>query len=327
MESLDLLNRMETGALALDESNRGKVEVFGPEAAMFLHNLSTADVSGMPIGAGSEAFFCNARARSVAWGNIYHVVLSQGRDAYWIDLPPGEAPTLMAHLDRHLISEQAEFADRTSGFGQFHLAGAFAKGVLEVVIGDPVPPLENWQHMERSLGGRVVAHVRRRDFFGYEGYDLVFQAKHDQAVREMLVAQGVEWVSRAQMEWARIWAGSPEWGREIGAETFVSELGRNRFAVAATKGCYLGQEPIVMARDRGQITKRLCKLSLSDLPVDLPTGLKKLDKDAGSITSVAEHPREGCMGLGFVRRAYWTQGETLSAGPVDVTCLGPATPE
>lgn len=327
MDSLDLLNRMEAGALALDESKRGKVEVFGPEAAMFLHNLSTADVSGMPVGAGSEAFFCNARARSVAWGNIYHVVLSQGRDAYWIDLPPGESPTLMAHLDRHLISEQAEFADRTIGFSQFHLVGATAKGVLEELISDPVPPLENGHHMERSLGGRVVAHVRRRDVFGYEGYDLVFQAKHDQVVREMVTALGVEWVLGTQMEWARIWAGSPEWGRELGTETFVSELGRNRFAVAATKGCYLGQEPIVMARDRGQITKRLCRLSLSGLPGELPGALRKLDKEAGTITSVANHPSEGWVGLGFVRRAFWTQGEALSAGQVDVTCLGPATLE
>lgn len=327
MDPLNLLNRLETAVLALDESQRGKVEVFGPEAAMFLHNLSTADVSGMPVGAGSEAFFCNARARAVAWANIYHVVLSQGRNAYWIDLPPGEAPTLMGHLDRHLISEQAEFADRTSGFSQFHLVGASAKAALESLIGDPVPPLENGQHMERSLGARVVVHIRRRDFFGREGYDLVFQAKHQQVVREMVTVQGVEWVSGVQLEWARIWAGSPEWGKEIGPETFVSEVGRNRFAVAATKGCYLGQEPIVMARDRGQITKRLSRFSLSGYSGELPIALKKLDKDAGTITSIAEHPREGWVGLGFVRRAFWGPGEMLGAEQLDVTCLGTATPE
>ena len=327
MNSMDLLNRLENGALVLDESRRGKVEVFGPEAALFLHNLSTADITGMPVGAGSEAFFCNARARAVAWANIYHVVLSQGRDAYWIDLPPGEAATLLAHLDRHLISEQAEFADRTSGFSQFHLVGASAKSVLESLIGDPVPVLENGQHMERSLGGRVVAHIRRRDFFGVEGYDLVFQSKHDQAVREMISGQGVDWVSSNQMEWARIGSGSPEWGKEIGPETFVSEVGRNQFAVGTTKGCYLGQEPIVMARDRGQITKRLSKLSLSGHPGELPMVLRNHEKETGILTSVADHPKQGWVGLGFLRRAFWTHGEKMVAGELSVTCMGPAFPE
>lgn len=319
--------RLQTAALVLDESGRGKVEVFGPEAALFLHNLSTADVKGMPIGAGSEAFFCNARARSVAWGNIYHVLLSQGRDAFWIDLPAGESATLMGHLDRHLISEQAEFADKTESFGQLHLFGTYARKSLEALVGETIPDLEPWQHMERTLGDRVVAHIRRRDALGFAGYDLVFQSKYHEFIRGLLMAEGLEFVTPAEVEWARIAAGVPAWGQEIGPETFISEVGRNRFAVSPTKGCYLGQEPIVMARDRGQIGKRLTILAFSGHPGPLPVGLKQGDKEAGFLTSVSVHPSQGPIGLGYVRRNWWNIGEKLAAGDVEATCVGPATPD
>jgi len=36
------------GAVVFDQSLRGKVEVTGPEAALFLHNLCTNDIVGMP---------------------------------------------------------------------------------------------------------------------------------------------------------------------------------------------------------------------------------------------------------------------------------------
>lgn len=327
MQAEDVLQRLQSAALVLDESERGKVEVFGPEAALFLHNLSTADVKGMPVGAGSEAFFGNARARAVAWGNIYHVLLSQGRDAFWIDLPAGESSTLMGHLDRHLISEQAEFADKTDGFGQFHLFGTGARKSLEALVGEPIPDLEPWQHMERTLGGRVIAHIRRRDALGFAGYDLVFQAKHHEFVRGLLLAEGLEFVIPAEVDWARIAAGLPAWGPEIGPETFISEVGRNRFAVSSTKGCYLGQEPIVMARDRGQIGKRLTLLALSGHPGKLPVVLKQGDKEAGFLTSFSVHPSRGIIGLGYVRRNWWNLGEKLIAGEVEATCVGPATPD
>lgn len=322
-----VLEKLFSGALFIDESSRGKIEVFGPEAGMFLHNLSTADVAGMPIGAGTEAFFANSKARAVAWGGIYHVLLSQGRGAFWVDIASGQESILLAHLDRHLISEQAEFCDRTEAFNQFHIVGNSARAILENLTEGALPDLEPWQHMERQVGPRAVCHIRYHEPFGFPGYDIVCQSKLGSDIHQLLVVNGAKEVAGENLEWARLGAGTPKWGCEINAETFVSEVGRNSVAVAPNKGCYLGQEPIVMARDRGQISKRLSKLSTIGAFGDLPAILRDGEKEAGVITSAAVHPELGGIALGYVRRNWWQRGANLTANGLEIKVVGPASQE
>src|SRR5262245_54566727 len=109
-----------TDCAVFDASARGKVEVTGKDAASFLHNLCTNDVTGMPLGAGCEAFFCNAKAKVVAHALIYHARRADGASAFWLDVGPGESDKLIKHLDRYLIAEQVELADRTRDFAEVH---------------------------------------------------------------------------------------------------------------------------------------------------------------------------------------------------------------
>jgi folate-binding protein YgfZ len=301
------------GALVFDQSLRGKVEVTGPEAALFLHNLCTNDIVGMPVGAGCEAFFANARARSVAWANIYHVVLSRGREGFWIDLPPGLEDILLRHLDRHLISEQAEFCDRTSDLAQFHLAGPRARAILSSALQTDIPDLDLWQHMERTIGHDAVCHIRRIDLLGKPGYDIAFLVKHGKAVWQALNQSGATPGGYSMWQNLRIVAGLPEQGKEIDENVFIPELGRNAVAVSGSKGCYLGQEPIVMARDRGQINRRLTMLI--GCPADCSPGdtLWSADREIGRITSVAASDVTGSrVGLAFTRRGFWDAGTAMA---------------
>ncbi len=123
--------QVRSGCGLFDLSHRGKLELTGPEAASFLHNLCTNDINDLPLGAGCEAFLTTNKARVVAHILVYHVRLHDGRDALWLDVPPGEAEKIIQHLDRYLVSEQVEFADRTREFVHLHLAGPDARMVLE----------------------------------------------------------------------------------------------------------------------------------------------------------------------------------------------------
>src|SRR5205085_797197 len=58
-------------------------------------------------------------------------------------------------------------------------------------------------------------------------------------------------------EMLRVEAGLPAFGSDIDEERLVMEVGRTARAISYTKGCFLGQEPIVMARDRGQVNRAL----------------------------------------------------------------------
>src|SRR5262245_56445911 len=113
------------GAALFDVSHRGKIEVRGPDAATFLHNLCTNDIKNMPI---CEAFFCNVQARVVG-----HAWIRVGASSYWLDVAPGNAENLTKHLNHYLISEQVEIFDRTHDFIQLHMAGPQAGAIIKRV--------------------------------------------------------------------------------------------------------------------------------------------------------------------------------------------------
>ena len=88
-------------ASLFDASQHGHLEVAGPDAPTFLHNLSTNDIKNLPVGAGCEAYFCDHRAKALAHALIYHVLIDGGRHAFWFNVAPGFHEKLLKHLDRY----------------------------------------------------------------------------------------------------------------------------------------------------------------------------------------------------------------------------------
>jgi len=133
----DEYHRARQGAALFDRSHHGKVVVSGPDAASFLHNLCTNDVKALAPGSGCEAFLTNLKAKVIAHVAIYR----QDQDSFWLDSGPGSGERVLGHLDRHLISEQVELADRTRELAQIHVAGPRALEVLEKGLGTSVAGL------------------------------------------------------------------------------------------------------------------------------------------------------------------------------------------
>jgi tRNA-modifying protein YgfZ len=310
------------GAALFDVSHRGKIELSGPDAPSFLHNLCTNDVQNLALGAGCEAFFTTAKAKVVAHALIYHVAPG-GRHALWLDVAPGQAATLLQHLDHYLIAEQVEMADKTSEFAQMHLAGPRAKGVLECALGTPIPDLQPLQHVERTFGTAATCHVRRNDPLGIPGYDIVCLGPRAAAVWSLLTDAGAKPAGLDAYEILRVEAGTPEFGKDVDENRFVVEVGRPD-AICYTKGCYLGQEPIVMARDRaGHVNRALRGLKLRGAAAP-GAKLSAGGKEVGVVTSAVASPRLGPVALGYVRRGSEAPGTTLDVeggGPAEVTAL------
>jgi folate-binding protein YgfZ len=296
-----------------DLSHYAKVEVTGSDAGSFLHNLSTGDVQGMPVGAGSEAFLCTAKARVVAHVLIYHLLLHDGRDAYWLDCVPGSAEKIMKHLDHFQISEQVEFADRTREFAEMHLAGPHAKAILENSMQEAVPDLSELQHMMRTIGTAGTCHVRRHDALGVPGYDIACLRGRAETVWHSLVRSGARPAGQKAYEALRIEAGTPQYGLDIDETILAPEVGRTAQAICYTKGCYIGQEPIVRIRDIGQVNRTLTKLRIKGNEA-IPHGAKlwRDGKDVGQVTSSAVLPgTKESVALAYVRRGNGDPGTVL----------------
>jgi folate-binding protein YgfZ len=310
------------GAALFDVSPRGKVELTGPDAPSFLHNLCTNDVQNLALGAGCEAFFTTAKAKAVAHALIYHVAPG-GRHALWLDVAPGQAEALLKHLDHYQIAEQVEMADKTADFAQMHLAGPRAKEVLERALGEPLPDLQPLQHVERTFGTSATCHVRRNDPLGVPGYDVVCLGPRAASVWSMLTSAEAVPAGLDAYEVLRVEAGTPEFGKDVDENRFVVEVGRTG-AICYTKGCYLGQEPIVMARDRaGHVNRSLRGLKLRS-PVAPGAKLSAGGKEVGAVTSAVSSLRLGPVALAYVRRGSETPGTVLDVdggGTAEVVAL------
>jgi len=308
-----------TTAAFFDTSTAGKLELTGPDAPMFLSNLCTNDIKNLPLGGGCEAYFCDSRAKVqfAAW--IYHFKLGDGRHAMWVETTAGRNAELVKYLDRYLISERVEIADVTDRFAQFHLAGPKAADVLATALGEAIPPLPEFAHMERTFGASATCSIRRRDQLGLPGFDIVCLKERAEGVRGMLVAAGATPGTPETFEVLRIEAGMPVFGPDIDANRFVMEVGRAARAVSYSKGCFLGQEPIVMARDRaGHVNRAFLGLKvLEGGPLPAGTKLFHDGQEVGVVTSSCFSPRLSApIALGYLRWKHQEPGTRMEAETV-----------
>jgi folate-binding protein YgfZ len=325
-----------SSASLFDTSAAGKLLLTGPDAPMFLGNLCTNDTKNLPLGGGCEAHFCDSRAKVqfAAW--IYHVRLGDGRHAMWVETTAGRNAELVKYLDRYLISEQVEIADVTDQFAQMHLAGPKSAEVLSKALGEAIPDLPEFAHMERTFGRDATCSIRRRDQLGVPGFDIVCLKERAEGVRGLLLAAGATAGTPETFETLRIEAGTPLFGPDIDANRFVMEVGRAERAVSYTKGCFLGQEPIVMARDRaGHVNRAFLGLKGLEHDAAIPPGSKLFHdgQEVGIVTSSCHSPRlDAPVLLGYLRWKHQEPGTKMEAEtptgrhPVEVAGLPPVRP-
>jgi len=296
------------GAALFDLSSRGKIEVVGPDAATFLHNLATNDIKTLSPGAGCEAFLTTVKARVIAHLWIYRA--EAPKPTLWLDVAPCRAVVVMTHLDRHLISEQVELLDHTSELAQFHLCGPEAPTLAAQVLGQAAAELAPLRHRPGTQEG--VLSIRRHDLLGVPGFDVVATPDAARRLWQELTTSGAMPAGLETLETLRIEAGMPVDDVDMDENRFVVEVGRTAQAISYAKGCYLGQEPIVMARDRGQVNRMLLGVKLPAGPVASGAKLFRDGQEVGAVTSSTHSPRLGCaIALAYVRRGSQETGTVL----------------
>ena len=176
----DEYQRVWQHAALFDRSDRGKLTLTGPDASRFLHNLCTNDILGLPAGAGCEAFLTTNKAKAIAYVLVFH---QPDPERLWLDTDPDRADVAFRHLDRYLISERVEIADRTTEYAQFYVAGPQAIEAVSSALGLTSSP----DPMHEAAGTDDV-WVCRRDFMpGLPGFDVICPAEKGGAIRGLLL--------------------------------------------------------------------------------------------------------------------------------------------
>ena len=311
------------GAGLADLSARTQIEVSGTDRASFLHNLSTNEIRKLKSGGGCEAFFCDARGHIQA-----HVYIFCREQSLVIDSVPGAAEVLMPHLDRYLIREDVQLADRSGAWCELLLAGPNSGELLARLSGLDLASLTGRDATTEASLANVDVQIRRFDFAGPHSFAIVGARTNRDAVWSALLDAGATPCGDQAVEALRIAAGSPLFGVDITSRNLPQEVARDDRTISFVKGCYLGQETVARIDALGHVNRLLCGLKFSDAgPGDLPAAagmaLTAGGQSVGEVTSAARSTRLGQVGLGYVRREHAAPGSRLEspAGTVEVARL------
>lgn len=265
--------------------------VTGNDRIGFLQRLLTGNVIGAPVGGGGRSLLLNIKGHVVS-----DLRLFVRPDSVRVLVAAGQGTATAAALSRYAIMDDVTIVTE-EGFAVHALLGPGAVQALHAAQ-LPVPP--------DFASAPVYSHVQVADLWvarlgglGVAGVWLGGATQALESALDRLAAAGVPTMEPDVTEAMRIAVGDPKFGAEIREDYFPMELALDA-AIDYSKGCYLGQEPIVRIRDRGHVNYRLVGLRF---PADrLPSPGDRLQTDekpkAGRITSVARFERPGAPAQG-----------------------------
>jgi folate-binding protein YgfZ len=285
----------------IDAAAWGRLRLTGKNRVDFLHRMSTNDLLPLTIGQGAGTVFTTPIARIIDRTVVYvradDVLLLTSR---------GNQARVRQWLRKYIFfNDDVQIKDVTEETGMLSLYGAAANDVVAQVSGEDLSalPLHHWRTVQ--LAGAEVM-IARADPIASGGFHLICERAAQFALWQTLLESGVVPSSEETYQVLRIESGLPEFGHELGDEYIPLEANLWN-DVSFKKGCYTGQEIIARMESRQKLAKRLVGLRFEE-QVRLPASLWIDDHEAGVVTSVAQSPALGWIGLG-----YWRSSEGVEA--------------
>ncbi len=285
MTSTDALHAARTSWAVGPVEAPAVLRATGKDAKDYLHRVTTQAVNGLAPGASAYAAVLNAKGHLLADA---HLLVEE--DGVLLVMDPRAAAEARPHLEKFVIMDDVTFEDLSATLRVLPVLGPDAAARLG------------------ARGPRRIADGRR----GAPALDLLLAPPEAEALRAALVAEGAAALDADALEALRILGGVARWGADMDGSRLPMEAGLTRAAISFTKGCYTGQEVVLRATARGHLQRGLVQLAL---PPGAGPGapLTAGGPEVGTVTSAIDTP-EGRVGLGYLRRAHWKDGERVQAG-------------
>jgi len=275
--------------LYANRSDRGKLELTGPQRAWFLHQILTQSFEDIEPGEARDAALITAHGRMVG----YMEALATD-DTLRLHFEPELIESLPEALQRYVFATQVTIDDVTKDFG------------LVLVVGS------DWEELAHTVAPHAAQH--RTLSLGVPAGYLWIATDLVDGVLVALSDAGLQESAEDELEALRVERGMARWGREMTAKTLPPEVGLDEIAVHYDKGCYVGQEAMAKIRFRGKVNRKLRRLQAesalaagSDVALD--------DSKVGTVTSAA-----GARALALVRYNV-EPGTQVTAGDTTATVV------
>lgn len=231
------------------------IEVAGADAEPFLQSRVTSDVKALTQGTGQESALLDRKAHLIAYFSLYLI-----GDKYWIICTSDQVSTIVKELETYLFSEKVSFTDITADKIIWAAQGAYARSL--------VPEADS--HSVTTIAKSITGEL---------GYFLIFD-KTEKGIQEKLEQQasslGLVQLPAEAIELARLEAGLPKIGVDVGSENILPETTLDAGCVSYTKGCYLGQEVIARVKAQGAPRRGLMGLILPGVDAEFSIGSQVL---------------------------------------------------
>lgn len=289
-----MLRQMST-AKFYEFSNLSVIDISGADAAAIVNNLTTNEVLSLPASMGRETFITDVRGKTLG-----HVVLIKQSEGIRLIGPPGQSETIVAHIDRYTIREDATPMVRDLDLTAFVLpAGAAERVGLDADCQEPIaairkPATEFDAYRTRWLGEATIVVLAEQS--------IADQLK--KTWTELSLSAG----SREEFHQVRVEAGFPWYGIDLDESNLPQELNRDAEAISFTKGCYLGQETVARLDALGQVQRKLVQWRIEGPVPAAGAILVDGEKKVGRLTSIARLSNGEIVALGFARRSHFEPG-------------------
>jgi len=287
-----------TSCVLVARADRSVVRVEGERRVEMLNGLLTNQLAELE-GRGRHAMLLTPKGRVLTDMRIFPY-----SDCLLLDVPGSGLGNLLDAFRKYLPPLYARFEDASSELLQLGVYGPAAAAAASTVLDGKLPE----GHLgvrEAKVDGEPLLLIRGHRLAG-DGLEII--GPHDMAVelgerlRTAVSERGGRTAGSRALEVARVEWGIPHYGVDIDESNLVQETGLEELAVSYDKGCYLGQEVVARVHFRGHVNRFLRSLKFVDALPATGALLVAGEKDVGVVTSTAESPEFGPIGLGYVRR-------------------------
>jgi sarcosine oxidase subunit alpha len=288
---------VRTAAGVLDASTLGKIEVVGPDAAVFLDRMYTNRMANLAVGWIRYGFMLGLDGMVFDDG----VAMRLAEDRYLVTTTTGGAAAVLDRFEEWLQTEWPELrvscTSVTEQWAVVAVGGPQARDVM-TKIGTDVDlavgafPWMTWR--EGTVAG-VPCRVCRVSFHGELSYELHVSSWHGRHVWDAVVAAGGVPYGTEAMHVLRAEKGYVIVGQETDGTVTPDDLGMG-WIVNPSKGDFVGKRSLVRADTLRNDRKQLVAL--------LPKDPSALPVEGAQLIGAAELPAPPVPMVGHVTSSY-----------------------
>ena len=297
------------GSALVDLSDRGVIEVSGPDRLGWLDSLLSQRLDNLKPGHSAETLLLDPH------GHVQHAmrVFEDGQTT-WLLVDEGRAAELTKWLLKMRFMKQVEIIDRSAEMLTLGFFGQLPDVLVPVVLQPADVPViwhDPWNDVAEG-GWQYSAQEHPGTHWNYS--EAIVPRSAAGELVDLATTGVISFAGTDALEALRIAAWRPRIATEGDDNALPHEFDWLRTAVHLNKGCYRGQETVAKVHNLGHPPRRLAFLSLDGVDVVLPeAGAVVLDgeTEVGLITSAARHFEEGVIALAILKRNANTESELV----------------